>query len=253
MIIYKTTNLLNGKWYVGRDSKNNPDYLGSGTALKRAIVKYGRENFKKEILELLPEKSSIEDLIKKETEWILSTNACLDINSYNIKKDGKCGISSDAWTKEMRQEASDRAKKQSTKEIVIARTKIVKKWMSNKANLKKLSDIKKDFFKNPENVNKARLATLKSIKEKPEQRINQKKSLIEYYKSIDRNKLAEKYDSKYFWAINKKTKEKVWFGCNQRLCSEELNIPQPNINKCLKNKRKSAGGFIFVLKEQYGN
>jgi len=30
MIIYKTTNLVNGKVYVGQDSKNNPDYLGSG-------------------------------------------------------------------------------------------------------------------------------------------------------------------------------------------------------------------------------
>jgi hypothetical protein len=41
MIIYKTTCLINGKIYVGQDSKNNPDYLGSGIYLNRAIKKHG--------------------------------------------------------------------------------------------------------------------------------------------------------------------------------------------------------------------
>ena len=52
-LIYRTTNLLNGKYYVGahRTTKKNDDYLGSGVALKRAIKKYGRENFSKEIVE----------------------------------------------------------------------------------------------------------------------------------------------------------------------------------------------------------
>jgi hypothetical protein len=63
MIIYKTTNLINGKIYIGKDSKNNSKYLGSGLLLKRAILKYGKENFKKEILE---ECSSIEELNQRE-------------------------------------------------------------------------------------------------------------------------------------------------------------------------------------------
>ena len=46
MIIYKTTNLVNGKIYIGKDSKNNPNYLGSGNLLKKALIKYGKENFK---------------------------------------------------------------------------------------------------------------------------------------------------------------------------------------------------------------
>jgi len=46
-IIYKTTNKINNKFYVGYDTKNNPKYLGSGLLLKRAIEKYGQENFKK--------------------------------------------------------------------------------------------------------------------------------------------------------------------------------------------------------------
>ena len=41
MVIYKTTNLLNGKYYIGKDEKNNSDYLGSGKILKLAINKNG--------------------------------------------------------------------------------------------------------------------------------------------------------------------------------------------------------------------
>jgi hypothetical protein len=46
-----TTNLVNGKRYIGRDSNNKPHYYGSGTAIKKALKKYGKHNFKKEILE----------------------------------------------------------------------------------------------------------------------------------------------------------------------------------------------------------
>lgn len=50
IVIYKTTNLINNKIYVGKDSHNDSNYFGSGTILVKAIKKYGKENFKKEIL-----------------------------------------------------------------------------------------------------------------------------------------------------------------------------------------------------------
>lgn len=45
MIVYKTINLINNKIYVGQDSKNRDDYLGSGTYLNRSIKKIWKRKF----------------------------------------------------------------------------------------------------------------------------------------------------------------------------------------------------------------
>ena len=79
MVIYKITNLLDGMVYVGQDSKNRSSYFGSGLLIKRAIEKYGKENFKREILEHCNTK---EELNQREVYWIKKLNA--KENGYNI-------------------------------------------------------------------------------------------------------------------------------------------------------------------------
>lgn len=88
MIIYKTTNLINGKIYVGQDSTNNPKYLGSGLLLEKAFIKYGIENFKKEILEKC---SSKKELDLREIFWIEKLNSINKKIGYNIAKGGSGG------------------------------------------------------------------------------------------------------------------------------------------------------------------
>jgi group I intron endonuclease len=86
MVIYITTNLVNGKKYIGRDSHNNPNYYGSGPAIKNAIKKYGKHNFKKEIIE---ECSSFEKLIEREEYWLNYYDAGNNRTFYNLQNSGK--------------------------------------------------------------------------------------------------------------------------------------------------------------------
>ena len=81
MIVYKTTNLINGKQYIGRDMYNNPKYLGSGKLLNKAILKYGKENFIKEVLQTC---SNLTELKTAEEYWIKYYNAAADDKFYNI-------------------------------------------------------------------------------------------------------------------------------------------------------------------------
>jgi group I intron endonuclease len=67
MIIYKTTNLINGKIYIGKDKHDNPKYLGSGKRLNSAIRKYGQESFLKEIIEYC---NSEKHMSEREKYWI---------------------------------------------------------------------------------------------------------------------------------------------------------------------------------------
>lgn len=88
MIIYITTNLINNKKYIGKDEKNDPNYLGSGLQLSAAIKKYGKENFIKEILVYGIDKQDLNEL---ETYYIDYYNAQKSNLFYNIAPGGTGG------------------------------------------------------------------------------------------------------------------------------------------------------------------
>ena len=88
MIIYKTTNLINGKIYIGQDTHNNPNYLGSGVLLHLAIKKYGKENFKKEIIDT---GYTQDDLNEKEKHWISFYQSTNKKIGYNLAIGGHGG------------------------------------------------------------------------------------------------------------------------------------------------------------------
>ena len=73
MIVYKTTNLINGKVYIGKDRNNNPKYLGSGILLQKAIKKYGKENFIKETLFESKNEAEINEVEKQEIKKITTS------------------------------------------------------------------------------------------------------------------------------------------------------------------------------------
>jgi group I intron endonuclease len=118
-VIYKTTNLINGKFYVGKDSKNNPTYLGSGILLNMAIKKYGREHFIKEILEFC---ETEKHLCNREVFWIEETKA--RELGYNIAKGGHGGST---YNKEISERVSKKTKGRRVSQETIDKIQTTKK------------------------------------------------------------------------------------------------------------------------------
>jgi group I intron endonuclease len=87
-IVYKTTNHINGKIYIGRKlTKNlNDGYLGSGNHFKRALNKYGQDNFYREILEFCQDRKQLSE---REIWWIAELDARNPIIGYNIGRGGE--------------------------------------------------------------------------------------------------------------------------------------------------------------------
>ena len=85
-IVYITTNIVNGKQYIGSHKTENVDdgYLGSGTIIKNAIKKHGKENFRRE---LLIECDNIDKARDLEASYIKEYNT-LSPNGYNISPTG---------------------------------------------------------------------------------------------------------------------------------------------------------------------
>jgi hypothetical protein len=88
MQIYLTKNNVNGRKYVGMETGNNPNYLGSGVLFKQALEKYGRENFTKQVL---MECHSEDELREAEEFFIQELNAVADPSFYNLHEGGRGG------------------------------------------------------------------------------------------------------------------------------------------------------------------
>jgi len=67
-IIYKTTNLINGKVYIGQTTQNYRSYIGGGNTLKKDITKYGKRNFRFEAIDETA--TNLDELNEKEIQWI---------------------------------------------------------------------------------------------------------------------------------------------------------------------------------------
>jgi group I intron endonuclease len=91
-ILYQTTNLVNGKIYVGVHKLTNTSkcrqYLGSGTSLLLAIDKYNPENFTRETL---AEFNCSEDAYTAEAEMVTEEFTKRE-DTYNIRLGGKGGV-----------------------------------------------------------------------------------------------------------------------------------------------------------------
>lgn len=84
--VYKITNKTNGHYYIGVHSTTciEDGYTGSGTLMKRALRKYGVQNFDREIIDSLETRN---DAFKKEAE-LVNQSLLNDPKCYNLALGG---------------------------------------------------------------------------------------------------------------------------------------------------------------------
>ncbi len=161
--IYKTTNLINGKYYIGMHSTDNlkDGYIGSGKRLWYSIKKYGKENFLIEILEFYDNR----ELLKNREKELVNENLINDHLCMNLKKGGEGG--GKLWSKEHAQKfhsAGGRAvrlmfgkiHREKMKTDVEYRNRVIEKLKGNKSF----------FGKNHKEETKKKIGLINSKKQK---------------------------------------------------------------------------------------
>ena len=147
-IVYKITNIINNKIYIGKHStiNLNDSYMGSGDAIKLAIKKYGRDNFTKEILF---EYDNERDAYSKEHD-LVDLNFIKRLDTYNKIEGGNgwaFGRKHTTYSKEKISKSHKGRKHtiQSKKNMSIGRKNIIlskthKQNISNSMKNRKFSD-----------------------------------------------------------------------------------------------------------------
>ena len=114
--IYLVTNLINLKKYLGKHKYDKPEidskYFGSGTILAEALQKYGKQNFKQEILEPINGVPTICDteyqLNLSEQYYIDYYHAVESDEFYNILPGGQGGNTWQYLSEDQKQNSMDK-------------------------------------------------------------------------------------------------------------------------------------------------
>lgn len=178
--IYKTTNLLNEKIYVGqRKSKEFiKSYYGSGTLIKNAISKYGKENFKLEFIDFAMSPDELDNL---EIYYIKEMKANVKFGNYNLAEGGFLARydfnNQPEWKKdEIRKKLS-----------------LVNKGRKRSAETRKrISKVQKGRKQSEETRIKKSISTKNSLKNNDERREKHIKNLEKH--RANRSKIVDAYD-----------------------------------------------------------
>lgn len=117
-LVYKITNIINNKIYIGVHKTKNIDdgYMGSGTLIRRSIKKHGMDNFVKEILFVYDNEY---DMFNKEKE-LVTESFVQRTDTYNICIGGCGGFDHINDDIELRQSKNRKARK-TTDSIILSK------------------------------------------------------------------------------------------------------------------------------------
>ena len=111
--IYKTTNIITNKYYIGMHSSDvlEDGYLGSGRRLRYSLNKYGKENHTREILEFCKTRK---ELKSREEEIVnldeIAKTECMNLQlgggGYEKATDELCKKLKESWNEERKNEWS---------------------------------------------------------------------------------------------------------------------------------------------------
>ena len=238
MIIYKITNKINGKVYIGQTIKNKEDRWrdhvyksehGGVYAISNAIRKYGKDNFN---VELISRCDNIKQLNQREVKYIQLYNS-LCPSGYNIEIGGK-----------------NKILHQSTKD------KISKTLKGRKR--KKSSILKQMKTRKERNIAPPTLGVKFSEKFKQQKRdelLNRIKNGQHPAKGVKHSDISKRNmaiasGAKEF-VVQKKDGSHIGFWVNQSKCARDLGLNRANISEILlgNTNRKSHKGYLFKYSE----
>ena len=236
MQIYKITNTLNKKVYIGKDESSRETYYGSGKLIRRAIEKYGIENFSKDILDTSKCKKELQE---KEIYWIKEYNSTDREIGYNISYGGDGGdtISNHPNKDEICKKISKSSKGRIFTEE--HRTNLIK-------NHHKMSQ--RDKFKTQEDYNNW-LVKIREIHSNRRGKSLEEISGVKKAKEIKevlKEKRAERADF-FNMKVGKFTKQGklITIYSSQKEASIKEGIRQGDISNCIKGRQRTVKGFIW--------
>ena len=228
-VLYKHTNIINGKVYIGITCEK-PYYerFGKGgNKYKRnkhfwgAIQKYGWDNFKHEIiLDNLTE----EEACKKEQEYINKYDALNPQKGYNAHKGGKL----------------------STKEV---REKMKKSHERKHLSEEHKRNISKSLGQGVNNVNYGRKQTPEAVLHNSLAKTGSKHpNWGKHLKDSTKEKIKDKVSRKCLQCDLNGNVIKEWNSGKE--AAKELGLNYKGINNCLRHIRHTSGGFIWIYKDE---
>lgn len=259
MKIYKITNKLSGKIYVGQTTRaletrlTEHSFSSSGCkAVRDAILKYGIENFS---IEEIASASSLEELNTLEKHFITELNS-LSPAGYNLKNGGDVNSFAPETLEKMRdaklgssipEEVKDKMSTSHKKRFADPALRQQRSEQSklNWANPKyreTISDSRKTYWEDPENrtkaSNRAKALITDEYKEEISQLVTESLNTPEI-----RAKILAKAQERQISVV--RSDGVVYASLKE--AAEANAVSSSSINKCIKGRYKKSGGYSWTL------